>query len=202
MARVDTYLNVQGQTEEAFAFYAKTFGTEVAMLSRYSDFPAAGPGELPAEERDLVMHAELPIIARHVLMATDMLRSMGQGTMPGLVEYEFLFVVDGASLDDDVRMCSGDLDAGGFGEVPQAAGGRVPVHPGAAAVEQDRPAHPAADCPADGGRKRDQDDFGPFAAYAQDPVAMFFADVSTSGFEDPQAEQPEHRHQREVARVR
>ena len=34
---------------------------------------------------------------------------------------------------------------------------------------------------------------------------MFFAevaDVSTSGFEDPQAEQPEHRHQREVARVR
>jgi len=30
------------------------------MLSRYSDFPAAGPGELPAEERNLVMHAELP----------------------------------------------------------------------------------------------------------------------------------------------
>jgi hypothetical protein len=28
------------------------------------------------------------------------------------------------------------------------------------------------------------------------------ADVSTGGLEDPQAEQPEHRHQREVARVR
>ena len=80
MARVSTYLNFQGQTEEAFAFYAKTFGTEVTMLSRYSDSPAAGPGELPAEERNLVMHADLPIIARHVLMATDMLRSMGQET--------------------------------------------------------------------------------------------------------------------------
>ena len=80
MARVNTYLNLQGQTEEAFAFYAKTFGTEVTMLSRNSDLPAAGPGELPAEERNLAMQAELPIIAGHVLMATDMLRSMGQET--------------------------------------------------------------------------------------------------------------------------
>ena len=83
MARVNTYLNFQGQTEEAFAFYAKTFGTEVTMLSRYSDMPAVGPGQLPAEERNLVLHAELPIAAGHVLMATDMLRSMGQETRIG-----------------------------------------------------------------------------------------------------------------------
>jgi hypothetical protein len=50
------------------------------MRGRYSDFHAAGPGELPAKKRNLVMHAELPIIAGHVLMATDMLRSMGQET--------------------------------------------------------------------------------------------------------------------------
>jgi PhnB protein len=78
MARVSTYLNFQGQTEEAFASYAKIFGTEVTMLSRFSDLPASGPGELPAEERNLVMHAELPIIGGHVLMATDLLTSMGQ----------------------------------------------------------------------------------------------------------------------------
>ena len=78
MARVNTYLNFQGQAEEAFAFYAKTFGTEITMLSRYSDMPAVGPGELPAEERNLVMHDELPIISGHVLMATDVLGSMGQ----------------------------------------------------------------------------------------------------------------------------
>ena len=47
MARVNTYLNFQGQTEEAFTFYAKTFGTEVTMLTRYSDMPAAGPGSCP-----------------------------------------------------------------------------------------------------------------------------------------------------------
>jgi PhnB protein len=83
MSRVNTYLNFQGQTEEAFTFYAKTFGTEITMLSRYSDMPAMGPAELPAEERDLVMHAELPITAGHVLMATDMLRSMNQETRVG-----------------------------------------------------------------------------------------------------------------------
>ena len=83
MARVDTYLNFQGQAEEAFTSYAKTFGTEITMLSRYSDMPAMGPGELPAGERDLVMHAELPIMAGHVLMATDMLRSAGQETRIG-----------------------------------------------------------------------------------------------------------------------
>src|SRR5579862_2813643 len=83
MARVNTYLNFQGQTEEAFTFYAKTFGTEITMLTRFSDMPAAGPGELSPADRDLVMHAELPIIAGHVLMATDMLRSLGQETRIG-----------------------------------------------------------------------------------------------------------------------
>ena len=83
MARVNTYLNFQGQTEEAFAFYAETFGTEITMLSRYSDMPAAAGGEPAAEERNLVMHAELPITGGHLLMATDMLRSMGQQTRVG-----------------------------------------------------------------------------------------------------------------------
>ena len=83
MAQVNTYLNFQGQAEEAFAFYAKTFGTEVTALTRYSDMPAMGPGELPANEKNLVMHAELPITGGHLLMATDMLQSMGQETRIG-----------------------------------------------------------------------------------------------------------------------
>jgi PhnB protein len=83
VARVNTYLNFQGQAEEAFGYYAKTFGTQVTALTRYSDMPAMVPGEMPADERDLVLHAELPITAGHLLMATDMLRSMGQETRIG-----------------------------------------------------------------------------------------------------------------------
>ena len=59
---------------------------------------------------------------------------------------------------EHVRVCPGDLDAGGLGEVPQAAGGRVPVQPGAAGVQQDRPAGSGAygtvDGPADCRRGR------------------------------------------------
>jgi hypothetical protein len=108
-----------------------------------------------------------------------------------------------------VRMSLGCLYAGSFGEPPQAACGRVPVHPGAAGVEQDRSAGARAYClvdgPADGWRQWDEDDFGAFAAHAQHPVAVLFAevgDVGAGGFEDPQAEQPEHGHEGEVARVR
>jgi len=94
-----------------------------------------------------------------------------------------------------MRVCPGDLDAGGFGEVAQASGGRVPVHPGAAGVQQDRPAVPEFSRPVDGpancGRQWDQDDLGALAAHAQHPVAVFFAQVGNvcgGGFEDPQAE--------------
>ncbi|HVC14576.1 MAG TPA: VOC family protein [Acidimicrobiales bacterium] len=83
MARVNTYLNFQGQAEEAFAFYADVFGTEITVLTRFSEAPGMGTGELPPDEQDLVLHAELPILAGHLLMATDMLRSMGHETRVG-----------------------------------------------------------------------------------------------------------------------
>jgi PhnB protein len=83
MARVNTYLNFQGQTEEAFSFYARTFGTELTTLTRYRDVSAGGPGGPRVDELDLIMHAELPIIDGHRLMATDMLDSMGHQTRIG-----------------------------------------------------------------------------------------------------------------------
>ena len=79
MARVSTYLNFMGQTEEAFTFYAELFGTEItAPIARMGDMPADPNGPvLSDEEKKLVMHIELPILGGHVLMATDMLASMG-----------------------------------------------------------------------------------------------------------------------------
>jgi hypothetical protein len=61
------------------------------------------------------------------------------------------------------------------------------------------------DGPADGRRQRYQDALGALAAHAQHPVAVLFAevaDVRPGGLEDPQAQQAEHGHQREVVRVR
>jgi PhnB protein len=116
MARVNTYLNFQGQTEEALTFYAKIFGTQVSMLSRFSDMPAAGPGGLPAGEQHLVMHAELPILAGHLLMATDMLDSMGQQTRIG---NNTTLCLDVDSKDDADRLY-GALSDGGSESSPMA----------------------------------------------------------------------------------
>lgn len=80
MSRVSTYLNFPGNTEEAFTFYASVFGTEFSVpILRMGDMPSPdGAPALPDEELSKVMHVELPILAGHVLMGTDMLESMGQ----------------------------------------------------------------------------------------------------------------------------
>ena len=79
MASVSTYLNFMGTTEEAFNFYAGVFGTEFSVpIMRIGDMPPM-PDAPPLAEADknLVMHVELPILAGHRLMATDMVASMG-----------------------------------------------------------------------------------------------------------------------------
>src|SRR5947209_8318446 len=80
MSRVSTYLNFAGTAEEAFAFYASVFGTEpIGDIIRMGDMPPAPASpELSDDDKKLVMHAELPILAGHVLMATDIVSSMGQ----------------------------------------------------------------------------------------------------------------------------
>jgi PhnB protein len=79
MSRVSTYLNFPGTTEEAFTFYASVFGTGFSVpINRFGDMPSApGAPELPEHERTMVLHVELPILAGHVIMGTDVLESMG-----------------------------------------------------------------------------------------------------------------------------
>ena len=85
MARVSTYLNFPGTTEQAFAFYRSVFGGQFnGPIHRFGEAPAA-PGQPPLSEADknLVMHIELPILAGHVLMGTDAPASMGFSVVHG-----------------------------------------------------------------------------------------------------------------------
>ncbi len=78
MARVNTYLNFPGNTEEAFTYYRDLFeGNFVGPFVRFSDMAIPNGPELSAEDANRIMHMELEITAGHVLMATDMLSSMG-----------------------------------------------------------------------------------------------------------------------------
>ncbi|MET0394891.1 MAG: SRPBCC domain-containing protein [Chitinophagaceae bacterium] len=79
MARVSTYLNFPGRTEEAFNFYKSVFGGEFnGGINRFGDLPAReGMPSLSDEDKKLVLHIELPILGGHILMATDATESMG-----------------------------------------------------------------------------------------------------------------------------
>ena len=66
MAKVSTYLNFAGNTEEAFLFYKTVFKTEfVGPVMRFGDGPPC-PGQPPMSAADarLVMHVALPILGR------------------------------------------------------------------------------------------------------------------------------------------
>lgn len=79
-ARVCTYLNFPGNTEEAFLFYKSVFKTDfmVGGIQRFGDLPA-DPTQPPVAEtvKKMVLHVELPITADHILMGTDAPKEMG-----------------------------------------------------------------------------------------------------------------------------
>jgi PhnB protein len=81
MVTMNPYLNFNGNTEEAFSFYKSVFGGEFTMLQRFKDTPDAG--KMSDNDREKIMHVALPIGKGNVLMATDILESMGQKLIEG-----------------------------------------------------------------------------------------------------------------------
>ena len=80
MASTSTYLNFGRCTEEAFLFYRSVFGGAFngQGIMRLGDVPPqAGGPVLSEEDKQLVMHVELPILGGHLLMGTDAPESMG-----------------------------------------------------------------------------------------------------------------------------
>ena len=80
MSRVSVYLNFPRNTEEVFNFYRSVFGGEFSGggAARFKDIPVSeGMPPIPEEDKNLVMHIELPILGGFVLMGTDAPESMG-----------------------------------------------------------------------------------------------------------------------------
>lgn len=79
-ARVSSYLNFDGKTEEAFLFYRSVFKTEFLGkgIDRFGDIPAKpGNPTIPDNIKNMVLHVELPITGNHILMGTDAPKEMG-----------------------------------------------------------------------------------------------------------------------------
>lgn len=79
-ARVCTYLNFPGNTEEAFLFYKSVFKTTFngPGIQRFGDLPAdANQPPVDDSVKNMVLHVELPTLANHILMGTDAPKEMG-----------------------------------------------------------------------------------------------------------------------------
>lgn len=116
MARTSTYLNFNGNTEEAFHFYRSVFKTEfVGPIHRMGGAPSA-PGQPPLSDKDknLVMHVELPITGGHALMGTDAVESMGHTVTFG---NNFSIALEPESRAEADRLFAG-LSQGGKVQMP------------------------------------------------------------------------------------
>ena len=69
--KVETYIFLEGRTEEALDFYAKAIGAKVEMIMRYSDSPDPVPPQmLPPGGASKVMHASF-MVGDTRIMASD-----------------------------------------------------------------------------------------------------------------------------------
>jgi Uncharacterized protein conserved in bacteria len=108
MARTNTYLNFPRTTEEAFNFYKSVFGGEFSGggVARLGDFPNP---QLAEEDKNLIMHIELPILGGHVIMGTDAPESMGFQLVQG---NNIHISLEPDSKEETIKLFNG-LSAGG-----------------------------------------------------------------------------------------
>ena len=79
--KVQPYLNFDGDAQEAFNFYKEVFGGEFITVLKMTDAPESE--NLSKKERDRIMHISLPISKDVILMASDILPSMGHKLKKG-----------------------------------------------------------------------------------------------------------------------
>lgn len=70
MATANTYLNFNGNCEEAFNFYKSVFGGEFTYIGRFGEMPESEEYKVPEGDRNKIMHVGLPI-GTSLLMGSD-----------------------------------------------------------------------------------------------------------------------------------
>jgi PhnB protein len=82
VTKLHSYLNFAGNTQGAFDFYKSVFGGEFSSVVRYKDFPIEGV-TIGKDDEDKILHIALPIGDDSILMASDVLESLGQRLVQG-----------------------------------------------------------------------------------------------------------------------
>jgi len=112
MVTINPYLSFNGNAEEAFNFYKSVFGGEFVSIVRFKETPEAG--KVSKAEEDKIMHIALPIGNGTILMASDVLESMGYKLVNG-TNYSLTVSVDS---EEEATILFNKLSAGGQVNMP------------------------------------------------------------------------------------
>jgi PhnB protein len=118
-ARVCTYLNFPGNTEEAFLFYRSVFKTKFGGtgIQRFGDLPADANHPPVADViKKMILHIELPITGNHILMGTDAPKEMGFNLAQG----NNMHICIEPSTREEAKRIFDELSAGGNVTMPLA----------------------------------------------------------------------------------
>ncbi len=77
MATINTWINFNGNAEEAFTFYKSVFGGEFSKVVRFKDI-ASDEFPVPEKEENKIMYISLPIGTGTMLIANDVPEVLGK----------------------------------------------------------------------------------------------------------------------------
>lgn len=77
MAKINTWINFNGNAEEAFTFYKSVFGGEFTKVVRFKDV-ASEEYPIPVNEENKIMYIGLPVGEDTLLVANDVPEVMGR----------------------------------------------------------------------------------------------------------------------------
>ncbi|MGL4632596.1 MAG: VOC family protein [Leadbetterella sp.] len=101
MAHVTTYLNFNGNAEQAFLFYAEVFGTSFQNFTRFEAMAdVEGMPTLSEALKSKIMHVSLPILGGHLLQGTDAPEEMGFKVIVGNNVHISLYTDSKEQLDN------------------------------------------------------------------------------------------------------
>ena len=77
MATINSWINFNGNAEEAFTFYKSVFGGEFSKVVRFKDI-ASAQFQVAEKEENKIMYIALPIGTTTLLVANDVPEVMGR----------------------------------------------------------------------------------------------------------------------------
>lgn len=92
MIKIHSYLNFNGNCEEAFNFYKTVFKTEFTGIYRFGEMPEDPNYPIAEEDKNKIMHVGIAINPHTYLMGSDCLESYGQKVKTGTASYTMLDV--------------------------------------------------------------------------------------------------------------